>query len=155
MTHKTTPTAQDTIALVVAMSYLSRILYASRSSAQVGADELNDILEVSRKKNRLLQITGILCAGGGHFIQILEGPQDELIRLYSRILDDPRHYDSVLIGVAPIQQRIFKNWSMGYIENPPDIMEANRNQLLEMWRGRTEAHQLFTLMREFLDQLDR
>ena len=44
---------------------------------------------------------------------------------------------------------------MGYIENPPHIMEAHRNQLLEVWRGRTEAHQLFTLMREFLDQLGR
>ena len=63
------------------MNHLSRILYVSRSSVGVGEAELNNILEISRKKNKLLQITGILCAGGGHFIQILEGPQDELIRL--------------------------------------------------------------------------
>ncbi len=136
------------------MSNLSRILYVSRSSLGVGEADLQDILEISRKKNKQLQITGILCTGGGHFIQILEGSQDALIHLYARILDDRRHYDSVLIGVAPIQQRIFKHWSMGYIENSPEVMEANRSQLLEIWRGRKEAHELFTLMRRFMEQLD-
>lgn len=137
------------------MNQLSRILYVSRSSVGVGEAELNDILEISRKKNKLLQITGVLCVGGGHFIQVLEGPQDALIRLYARILDDPRHYDSVLIGVAPLRERIFRHWSMGYIENPPEIMEANRNQLLDVWRGSTDSHRLFTLMRRFMEQLDR
>jgi hypothetical protein len=132
------------------------MLYVSRSSIGLDDDaELQKILEVSRRKNPDLEITGILCAGGGHFTQILEGPQENLIRLYGIILADPRHYDSVLIGIAPIKKRIFHNWSMGYLMNSPDVMEAHRKQLLEIWIGRTEARELVTMMKQFLEQLDR
>lgn len=138
------------------MNYLSRMLYVSRSSIGLDDDaELQKILEVSRRKNPDLDITGILCAGGGHFIQILEGPQENLIRLYGVILADPRHYDSVLIGIAPIEKRIFRSWSMGYLVNTPEIMENNRKQLLEIWQGRTEARELVSMMKRFLEQLDR
>jgi len=138
------------------MKYLSRMLYVSRSSIGLDDDaELQKILEVSRRKNPDLEITGILCAGGGHFIQILEGPQENLIRLYGIILADPRHYDSVLVGIAPIEKRIFRHWSMGYLMNSPEVMEANRKELLKIWQGRSEARELVNLMKRFLEQLDR
>lgn len=138
------------------MNYLSRMLYVSRSSVGLDDDaELQKILEVSRRKNPDLEITGILCAGGGHFIQILEGPQENLIRLYGIILADPRHYDSVLIGIAPITKRLFHNWSMGYLMNPPAVMEKNREELLAIWQGRAEARELVNMMKRFLEQLER
>ena len=135
------------------MKNLSRILYVSRASLGVGDAELKQILETSRRKNKELHVTGILCGGGGHFIQVLEGPQEELFRLYGAILNDRRHYDSVLIGVAPIKQRLFSGWSMGYIANPPEMMEVRRNELLEIWKGRAEAGELVAMMRRFLEQL--
>ncbi|MBK1694854.1 hypothetical protein CKO09_08890 [Chromatium weissei] len=138
------------------MKYLSRMLYVSRSSIGLDDDaELQKILEVSRRKNPDLDITGILCAGGGHFIQILEGPQENLIRLYGIILADPRHYDSVLVGIAPIEKRIFRHWSMGYLIHSPETMEANRKELLNIWQGRSEARELVNMMKRFLEQLDR
>lgn len=135
------------------MDNLSRILYLSRTSLSVDDDELKHILETSRRKNKERQITGILCGGGGHFIQVLEGPQEELLRLYHALLNDQRHYDLVLIGVAPIKQRIFTGWSMGYIANSPETMEARRAALLRSWQDRTEAGELITMMRRFLEQL--
>ncbi|MTW21907.1 BLUF domain-containing protein [Allochromatium palmeri] len=135
------------------MSNLSRILYLSRTSLGVGDEALKQILEVSRRKNKELGITGMLCCGGGHFIQVLEGEQEEVFRLYGRILDDRRHFDSVLIGVAPIKQRLFGSWAMGYLANPPEVMEARRKDLLAAWAGRLEADELLTLMKRFAAQL--
>ncbi len=135
------------------MRNLTRMLYVSRASLGVSDDGLKQILEVSRKKNKELNVTGILCGGGGHFIQVLEGDQDDLFRLYGEILNDRRHYDSVLIGVAPIKQRLFGGWSMGYLSNPPEAMEIRRKQLLAVWEGRAEAAELVTLMKQFLEQL--
>ncbi|AHF02579.1 sensor of blue-light using FAD [Marichromatium purpuratum 984] len=135
------------------MEHLSRILYVSRTSQGVGEAELKQILEQSNRHNKEQRISGILCAGGGHFIQVLEGPQEAVFRLYGRILDDRRHYDSLLIGVAPIKQRMFQGWSMGYLSNPPEVMEARRKQLLAMWERRAEADELVVLMRKFLEQL--
>ncbi|MBK1649611.1 hypothetical protein CKO36_13650 [Rhabdochromatium marinum] len=110
------------------MNNLSRILYISRASIGVGDDKFNKILYVFRKNNRERDITGILCGGGGHFIQVLEGPQAELFRLYGKILEDRRHYDSVVIGVAPIEERIFSDWAMGYMSSPGRLLGRFTNR---------------------------
>ena len=77
---------------------------------------LERILVQSRSNNQKQQITGVLCAGGGHFVKVIEGKECNLIRLYSKIIDDPRHHDCAIIGIAPIDERMFDKWSMGYIE---------------------------------------
>ncbi|NEV62510.1 BLUF domain-containing protein [Thiorhodococcus minor] len=135
------------------MRNLTRMMYVSRVSGGVGEDELKQILESARRKNKELKVTGVLCGGGGHFIQVLEGEQEDLFRLYGDILNDRRHYDSVLIGVAPIKQRLFGSWSMGYLSNPPEVMEVRRKELLAVWQGRSEAAELLTLVKRFLEQL--
>ncbi|NEX20442.1 BLUF domain-containing protein [Thiorhodococcus mannitoliphagus] len=135
------------------MKHLTRMMYVSRVSGGVGDDELKQILESSRRKNKTLNVTGVLCGGGGHFIQVLEGEQDDLFRLYGEILNDRRHYDSVLIGVASIKQRLFGGWSMGYLSNPPEMMEVRRKELIAAWEGRLEGSELLRLMKRFLEQL--
>ncbi|MBK1722254.1 BLUF domain-containing protein [Thiocystis violacea] len=136
------------------MRNLTRMLYLSRVSGGVGEEELKQILEHSRTKNKALNVTGILCGGGGHFIQVLEGEQEDLFRLYGKILEDRRHYDCYLIGVAPIKQRLFGGWSMGYLSNPPEMMEVRRKELIAAWEGRTEATELVALLKRFLVQLN-
>lgn len=134
-------------------SPLSRIFYISRMAEGVTDDDLKAILQSARANNPKRRITGILCAGGRQFAQILEGPQSEILALYGRILLDRRHYDALLVGIAPISERLFQQWSMGYIAHDGPTMEARRKALVESWQTTGEQKRLMGIMREFLASL--
>jgi hypothetical protein len=51
---------------------------------------------------------------GGNFLQVLEGPEEGVLRLYQKISRDPRHGDVMLLTKEPIQERQFPDWSMGF-----------------------------------------
>ena len=133
------------------MDKLCCLLYVSRASLGVDEEDYLEILAKSRANNPRGRITGLLCAGGGQFVQVLEGPQKNVLELYTRILDDPRHYDSVLIGVNYLPERLFSEWAMGYISNPPEVMEARRKILLEEWENDARRTELVQLMRGFVE----
>jgi hypothetical protein len=135
------------------MNQLSRLLYLSSGSDRLNSNQLRLILEKSRKNNAENNITGVLCAGGGHFIQILEGGENDLIRLYSKILDDPLHHDCALIGILPINERLFNRWSMGYIEKSLDAMELRRSELLSFRSQQQQGDLLIRVMQRFLELL--
>lgn len=135
------------------MHQLSRLLYLSSGSENLSADQLRQILDQSRKNNEKKDITGVLCAGGGHFIQVLEGIESDLIRLYSKIIDDPRHHDAALIGIAPIDSRMFQQWSMGYIQKSAEAMYLRRSQLLDCRSHPDRGDELVRIMQRFLSML--
>ncbi|MBX9638392.1 MAG: BLUF domain-containing protein [Mycobacteriaceae bacterium] len=133
-------------------SNLSRILYVSTASKTVTQSDLQDILESSRRNNEKNHITGVMCASYSHFVQILEGPESNLIRLYAKIIDDPRHYDCILIGISPIFARTFIEWSMGYIEKTDAEISFDRHDLLK-YRERNDSDELIRIMRELISRL--
>ncbi len=54
---------------------------------------------------------------------MLEGEDDTLQRLFSRISADTRHTDVVRIIHEPIARRMFGDWTMGYVEaDPPELL---------------------------------
>lgn len=134
------------------MSELSRLMYVS-SSYMLSDDLLKKILEQSRSNNEKKQITGVLCAGGGHFVQVLEGKEPDLIRLYSKILDDPRHHDCAIIGLAPIDERMFDKWSMGFIEKSSEDVALRRLQLLDYRLHQYQGDVIMSALKAFLSML--
>ena len=48
-------------------------------------------------------------------MQVLEGSREALSDTFVKISKDPRHYNIVLIGFEPVDQRAFPSWSMGYL----------------------------------------
>ena len=92
-----------------------RLTYASRLSRDCGPDALGKIMEVSRRNNKKLGVTGALCYSPRGFLQILEGPADTVNELYNRIVKDTRHSVVTLLEYAPIPHRDFENWSMAYV----------------------------------------
>ena len=74
----------------------------------------------SRRRNEEHGITGALYYGDGRFIQVLEGTQSAVIRLYARLLDDTRHENLQLLSVRPIRERTFVAWGMGLVESTDD-----------------------------------
>ena len=88
---------------------------------------LQEILKIARKKNALLEITGLLCYDPAFFLQCLEGPRAAVNELYNTILQDARHQEVMLLEYVEAQQRIFPDWSMAFISAQtidPALLEA-------------------------------
>jgi hypothetical protein len=93
---------------------LVRLLYASRA-VDPNPEVIDDILAQSRQFNPASGITGILCYGGGIFLQALEGGRLAVSDLYGHIQKDPRHKDVVLLHYEEIAERRFGGWTMGQV----------------------------------------
>lgn len=106
---------------------LVRLLYASRAAAPLTTVVVTDILEQSRRNNPLAGITGVLCASGVQFVQVLEGGRDRVCDLFNAIARDPRHTTVRLLAFDEIAERRFGGWSMGQV----DLVRVNPGLLLK------------------------
>lgn len=94
---------------------LVRLMYASRMTKECAPKDLQEILDVSRKNNAEMGVTGALCYSGRGFLQCLEGPRQAVNDLYRRIVQDTRNEDVTLIAYTSIEERAFGQWSMAYM----------------------------------------
>ena len=93
---------------------LVRLLYASRA-VDTTTQAIDAILSQSRQSNPLCGITGILCYGGGIFLQAIEGGRMAVSELFAHIQKDSRHKDEVLLHYEEISERRFGGWTMGQV----------------------------------------
>ena len=105
---------------------LVRLLYASRA-LDTSSDAINAILAQSRQYNPTCGITGILCYGGGIFLQAIEGGRMPVSELYGHIQRDPRHKDVALLHYEEISERRFGGWTMGQV----NLLKLNHAVLLK------------------------
>ena len=105
---------------------LVRLLYASRA-VDTSADAIDAILSQSRQHNPSCGITGILCYGGGIFLQAIEGGRMPVSALYGHIQKDPRHKDVALLHYEEITERRFGGWTMGQV----NLSKLNHSILLK------------------------
>ena len=105
---------------------LVRLLYCSRA-VDTSHDAIEAILTTSRQHNALSGITGILCYGGGIFLQCIEGGRMQVSELFGAIQQDARHKDVALLHFEEIFERHFSGWSMGQV----NISKLNHSVLLK------------------------
>lgn len=105
---------------------LVRLLYASRAVDPSPAT-IEAILAQSRQYNPPSGITGILCYGGGIFLQAIEGGRSAVNTLYGHILRDKRHTDVELLTYEEIAERRFGGWTMGQV----NLCKVNHSILLK------------------------
>lgn len=94
---------------------LHRLIYRSRQSPVIDGDldyALGEIVRKSIANNRADDVTGLLLAVQGFFVQALEGRREVLERIYARISADGRHYDVAMISSCPAEARLFGEWNM-------------------------------------------
>jgi hypothetical protein len=94
---------------------LVRLLYVSRAVDPKANEETDSILDSSRQHNIANGITGILCYGGGIYLQAIEGGRKQVNDLYAHIIRDARHKDVVLLHYEEITERRFGGWTMGKV----------------------------------------
>lgn len=93
---------------------LVRLLYASRA-VDCRPEAIESILHQSRDHNPSTGVTGVLCYGGGIFLQAIEGGRMAISELYGHIQRDVRHKDVVLLHYEEISERRFAGWTMGEV----------------------------------------
>jgi Sensors of blue-light using FAD len=95
------------------MSLIS-VTYVSSARTLLSEQAIEDLLAVSRRNNTATDITGLLLYWDGNFLQYVEGPEQTVDTLLERIRLDPRHGDVIVLDRAPINERAFPDWRMGY-----------------------------------------
>ncbi len=105
---------------------LVRLLYASRA-VDTSADAIESILSQARQHNPVSGITGILCYGGGIFLQAIEGGRMPVSELFGTIQKDTRHKDVALLHYEEISERRFGGWTMGQV----NLSKINHSILLK------------------------
>lgn len=96
------------------MRKMIQVLYSSKTKSDFTMNEINQILEISRKNNFKNNVTGILLYRNGEFLQLLEGDAINVHYTLKKIMDDQRHRDINIFYENEIQRKLFSNWSMAF-----------------------------------------
>jgi len=112
---------------------LTRLVHYSQRNLSMSLN-LPELLEVCKRNNPALNVTGILHYNGNHFLRVLEGGRAEVSSICHRIAADPRHIDIILIYCQDVRERLFPTWSMGLHEGMDD---ATRRIFLRCFAGNT------------------
>jgi hypothetical protein len=91
-----------------------QIGYFSVAKGHQDAKAVHEILVQARRANQRDTITGLLVAGGGRYLQVIEGPQAAVEILYGKIVQDPRHVAVAAFSTRQITKRSFGSWSMAF-----------------------------------------
>jgi hypothetical protein len=91
-----------------------QLCYTSTATGEMQRQDLLDLLSVSRRNNEQLGITGLLLFSSDRFIQLLEGDEADVRKLYEQIRQDTRHRDVTLVYEGHVSERDCPDWSMGF-----------------------------------------
>jgi len=75
----------------ISVAGLYQFIFASAATRALGVDDLLMMLEKSRADNKKHEVTGALLYLSDMFLQVLEGPKDDILQLYDLIQKDDRN----------------------------------------------------------------
>lgn len=106
---------------------MKSIAYVSRANTSLDSKKipggLSHIYSSSRKNNQRIGVSGMLSFRNGYYLQVIEGGDFEVNKLFARICSDDRHKDISVIFNTSISQRSFPKWSMKLITSTRDNCE--------------------------------
>ena len=91
---------------------MHQLTYISTARKELTDADIDLILDVSRRKNRLAGISGLLVYDGVRFLQALEGDEAAIKDAFLRIKADPRHRAAVMLSLRENDRREFGDWEM-------------------------------------------
>ena len=132
--------------------------YVSTATTEMTDDDIATILTISRSNNTHLNVTGVLLYHRGRFIQVLEGPEEQVRAKFATISLDPRHRGIQIVVEKPIRERQFPEWTMGFrpiadgsakeLEGFEDFFRA-RTGRARIEHAENEAQQYLEWLREY------
>jgi hypothetical protein len=94
-----------------------QLIYISSATKSLAREEFLELVAQSQSKNDAMGITGVLMYKDGNFMQVLEGEQEYIAKLYSSIKLDSRHTLVSIIQEGPISLREYPDWSSTYFNS--------------------------------------
>lgn len=101
-----------------------QLIYASHAKQAFNEIELISLLKAARTKNLKLNITGMLLYKDGIFMQLLEGDETEVRKLFSTIKHDNRHEKVVVLFEKTCDHSVLSDWSMGFLNLESDYAKS-------------------------------
>lgn len=93
---------------------LYEIMSCSVAAEDITRDDILEIYQNSKKYNAEHDITGCLLYYNHNFLQVLEGPRENLEILQNTIWNDPRHHDLEILEKGEIERRMYPTWTMAF-----------------------------------------
>ncbi len=113
---------------------LLSIVYVSAAKPDFRGAAMTTMVERAKERNVALHITGCLLHYDGSFMQVLEGPAENVLQVYSSIRADQRHHQLMELHRGEIAERAFADWSMQFAQPG----EAAWNDLYRMTHSHAE-----------------
>lgn len=110
---------------------LTTLIYRSQLNLSRPSTELRELVERARIRNASLNITGVLLAKGSDVLQILEGSEENVLKLFHKIRDDKRHSGVVELMRDYGPRRRFENVGMLLFDlqtqSPKEVLQSVLN----------------------------
>lgn len=116
---------------------LCRLVYTSARATDCTHADIDAIVETAKKNNPEHNLTGLLLHTNSRFLQVLEGPYENVIALYEKISNDSRHIGARIRFCESANHRHFSNWAMGAsaVSNAEITDAQERNYYSAMLNG--------------------
>lgn len=107
---------------------LTTLIYRSQLNASCRSAQLAALVERARIRNTGLNITGILLSNGHEVLQILEGAEESVVKLFNKIREDKRHTGVVELMRDYGPRRRFENVGMLLFDlevtSPKEVLQS-------------------------------
>lgn len=110
------------------ISVLTTLIYRSQLNLSCRSAELSALVERARIRNTNQNITGVLLSNGSDVMQILEGSEESVVKLFHKIRDDQRHSGVVELMRDYGPRRRFNNAGMLLfdlqVQSPKEVLQS-------------------------------
>jgi hypothetical protein len=138
---------------------LAQLVYVSSRKSTCSDQEIEKILSACQKNNPHVEATGVLLYSKDKFIQYLEGDSKQLLALFDKIKQDPRHEQVRMISYGPIQEKAFPSWHMATkqlsqsdLTYKTDISLQDKKIFHQMLKGdQQEGSKVLSLLKRFFN----
>ena len=89
-----------------------RYMYMSHAVTPFSRDDIAALALLGQRENARHGITGVLVYTDGHFLQLVEGPRDDIGQLKSNLQRDGRHENITDLIDEPVERRLFEGWTL-------------------------------------------
>jgi hypothetical protein len=93
---------------------LVQLVYVSRPTVPVES-AAGEFVPLAMEKNDEHDISGLVLAHEGYYLQLIEGERERINQLYTNLVKDERHECVTLLRYTQLREREFGDWSMAYI----------------------------------------
>ena len=132
---------------------LTTLIYQSQLSAKCSDNDLGLLIREASEKNRSRLVTGILLFNGTEFLQVLEGEEHVVDKLFRHICGDPRHSDVVELMRDYSAYRRFSDTGMTLFEIQKIDTKVLTNELYNMSQDRSlPDDRVFRFIKRFIAQ---